>query len=138
MGYACTVNCSGHDAGYQWAEDHDIDDEDDCGGNSESFIEGCKAYVQENAADASSEEADDSGQVVMSRPLGRQAILEKTAAGVSFWVSLYRQSTAGMSGKSGTDARFPSRVRQNILIGGCVMLTVNQEVGGSSPPAPVN
>lgn len=47
-GYKCTVDCSGHAAGYQWAEEHDIDDEDDCGGNSQSFIEGCKAYVQEN------------------------------------------------------------------------------------------
>lgn len=58
-GYPCTVDCSGHDAGYQWAEDHSIDDEDDCGGKSESFIEGCKAYVHENADDTSS--SDDSG-----------------------------------------------------------------------------
>ncbi len=58
-GYACTVDCSGHDAGYQWAEDHDVDDEDDCGGKSESFIEGCKAYVQENADDTS--DTDDGG-----------------------------------------------------------------------------
>lgn len=47
-GYQCTVDCSGHEAGYQWAEENSIDDEDDCRGNSESFIEGCKAYVQEN------------------------------------------------------------------------------------------
>lgn len=46
-GYECTVDCSGHEAGYDWAERHDIDDEDDCGGNSESFIEGCKAYVHD-------------------------------------------------------------------------------------------
>lgn len=46
-GYDCTVDCSGHEAGYQWAEEHDITDEDDCDGNSESLIEGCKAYVQE-------------------------------------------------------------------------------------------
>lgn len=47
-GYECTVDCSGHEAGYQWAEEHDITDPDDCGGNSESFIEGCKAYAEEH------------------------------------------------------------------------------------------
>jgi hypothetical protein len=46
-GYDCTVDCSGHEAGYKWAEDHDIDDADDCGGNSESFIEGCRSYAEE-------------------------------------------------------------------------------------------
>ena len=62
-GYECTVDCSGHQAGYDWAEQHDIDDEDDCGGNSESFIEGCKAFVQENAEpnDESRDEPDDDG-----------------------------------------------------------------------------
>jgi len=48
-GYECTVDCSGHQAGYDWADQHAIDDENSCGGNSESFIEGCKAFVQENA-----------------------------------------------------------------------------------------
>ena len=47
MGYQCTDDCSGHEAGYQWAEEHDIDDPDDCDGNSESFIEGCQAYAKE-------------------------------------------------------------------------------------------
>jgi len=46
-GYECTVDCSGHEAGYEWAERHSIDDPDDCNGNSESFIEGCKAYAEE-------------------------------------------------------------------------------------------
>jgi hypothetical protein len=44
----CTQDCSGHEAGYKWAEENDISDEDDCTGNSESFIEGCKAYVADN------------------------------------------------------------------------------------------
>jgi hypothetical protein len=47
----CTQDCSGHDAGYQWAEEHGIDDADDCGGNSSSFIEGCQAYVEDNATE---------------------------------------------------------------------------------------
>jgi hypothetical protein len=66
-GYDCTVDCSGHQAGYDWAEQQGIDDEDDCGGNSESFIEGCKAFVQENAEsnagsqDDPQDEPDDDG-----------------------------------------------------------------------------
>ena len=43
-GYGCTQDCSGHEAGYDWAEQHDITDPDDCGGDSDSFIEGCRAY----------------------------------------------------------------------------------------------
>lgn len=58
-GYECTTDCSGHEAGYDWAEEQGIENEDDCEGNSESFIEGCKAFVQENA-DAT-DEPDESG-----------------------------------------------------------------------------
>jgi hypothetical protein len=47
-GYGCTVDCSGHDAGYQWAADNGITDPDNCGGKSWSFIEGCRAYAEEN------------------------------------------------------------------------------------------
>lgn len=47
-GYNCTEDCSGHEAGYDWAERKGIDDAADCGGNSQSFIEGCEAYVEEN------------------------------------------------------------------------------------------
>ena len=46
-GYDCTVDCSGHEAGYEWAEEHDITDPSDCSGNSQSFIEGCQAYAEE-------------------------------------------------------------------------------------------
>lgn len=47
-GYDCTENCSGHEAGYEWAEENDISDEYDCDGNSNSFNEGCTSYVEEN------------------------------------------------------------------------------------------
>jgi hypothetical protein len=40
-GYGCTQDCSGHEAGYQWAEEHGVTDEDECGGKSWSFEEGC-------------------------------------------------------------------------------------------------
>lgn len=46
-GYPCTQDCSGHAAGYNWAEDNEIDDPDDCSGNSQSFIEGCRSYAEE-------------------------------------------------------------------------------------------
>ena len=46
-GYPCTEDCSGHEAGYNWAEENDITDEGDCSGKSESFIEGCQSYVEE-------------------------------------------------------------------------------------------
>jgi len=47
-GYECTQDCSGHRAGYNWAEEKGITDPDDCGGNSQSFIEGCWSYAEEN------------------------------------------------------------------------------------------
>ncbi len=45
--FGCTEDCSGHDAGYQWAQDNEIEDAADCGGNSNSFIEGCEAYAND-------------------------------------------------------------------------------------------
>lgn len=45
-GYECkTSDCGGHKAGYKWAEGKNITEYENCGGNSESFIEGCKSYV---------------------------------------------------------------------------------------------
>lgn len=45
-GYACTDDCSGHRAGYEWAEENNVTDPYDCSGYSESFIEGCQAYTE--------------------------------------------------------------------------------------------
>src|SRR5262249_10963900 len=62
QGYECTVDCSGHEAGYNWAAEHGITDPDDCGGNSQSFIEGCQAFAEENASgDVYSSDGDDEG-----------------------------------------------------------------------------
>ncbi len=47
-GYECTEDCSGHEAGYSWAEESGIGSEEECTGNSQSFIEGCYAYVEES------------------------------------------------------------------------------------------
>lgn len=42
--YGCTEDCSGHEAGYKWAIDNGVNDPSLCGGNSQSFEEGCRAY----------------------------------------------------------------------------------------------
>lgn len=47
-GDGCTQDCSGHEAGYNWAIERGIDDPDNCGGKSWSFEEGCRAYAEEN------------------------------------------------------------------------------------------
>jgi len=58
-GYVCTEDCSGHQAGYDWATDRGITDPDICGGASNSFIEGCRAAAGEHG---DSEEDDDADQ----------------------------------------------------------------------------
>jgi hypothetical protein len=52
-GYECTVDCSGHKAGYEWAEGKGITDKAECeqilnnSPNRTSFYEGCMAYVED-------------------------------------------------------------------------------------------
>ena len=64
-GDPCTSDCSGHEAGYNWAEENGIDDEEACDtagedSNSPSFAEGCRAYVKENeASDDTDDDSDD-------------------------------------------------------------------------------
>lgn len=45
-GYQCTKDCSGHEAGYRWAQRKALTSRRHCSGNSQSFIEGCLAYVE--------------------------------------------------------------------------------------------
>ena len=40
----CTGDCSGHDAGFHWAQENGVEDPSGCLGNSTSFEEGCQAY----------------------------------------------------------------------------------------------
>ena len=49
---SCTSDCSGHEAGYAWAEENEIEDPYECSGKSASFIEGCQAYAEEVQARA--------------------------------------------------------------------------------------
>jgi len=44
-GLNCTVDCSGYNAGYKWAKQRDIDDDDYCPDGNKSFYEGCAAYA---------------------------------------------------------------------------------------------
>lgn len=68
-GYDCTADCSGHEAGYRWAEEHDIADGDTCDtagehSSSPSFAEGCRAYVDGDQPDldgSGNDKDDDSG-----------------------------------------------------------------------------
>lgn len=48
-GYVCSDDCSGHRAGYDWAERKGITLEDDCPDDSNSFFEGCLAYIEASA-----------------------------------------------------------------------------------------
>ncbi|SDA97880.1 hypothetical protein [Mesorhizobium qingshengii] len=60
-GYDCTDDCSGHQAGYDWAQRNDITDDSDCDGNSRSFNEGCQAYVAEQSPDSNQNSQSDDG-----------------------------------------------------------------------------
>jgi hypothetical protein len=42
--YGCTEDCSGHEAGFEWAKENGVTD-GSCYGDSESFNEGCQAYA---------------------------------------------------------------------------------------------
>jgi hypothetical protein len=50
--YGCTDDCSGHEAGVAWAEENELRDPGDCGGRSQSFVEGCEAYTEAVQAQA--------------------------------------------------------------------------------------
>lgn len=46
--YVCSDDCSGHKAGYSWAEGRRVRHQSDCpSGESESFREGCLQYARE-------------------------------------------------------------------------------------------
>lgn len=45
LGMPCTVDCSGHSKGWQWAAQFDIHDVNYSAGNSNSFNEGVRAYA---------------------------------------------------------------------------------------------
>jgi hypothetical protein len=61
-GYDCTDDCSGHAAGYRWAERRGVEDASECPyGNSNSFHEGCLAYAEDQYRGA---DEDDDGEEI--------------------------------------------------------------------------
>lgn len=50
-GVICTVDCSGHWAGYEYAKKKGYTNEKQCGGKSASFVIGCKSFVNSNDND---------------------------------------------------------------------------------------
>lgn len=56
--WSCTGDCSGHEAGYDWASENGITDPYDCDGKSQSFIEGCEAYANEQLEEQNSYEEE--------------------------------------------------------------------------------
>jgi hypothetical protein len=47
LGKPCTDDCSGHEAGWYWAERVGLTDPARCNGTTNSFIEGCQACAEE-------------------------------------------------------------------------------------------
>src|ERR1019366_5206854 len=43
----CAEDCSGHNAGFAYAQEHDIEDDTGCKSGSASYVEGCEAYGQQ-------------------------------------------------------------------------------------------
>ncbi|RWB05856.1 MAG: hypothetical protein EOQ39_22510 [Mesorhizobium sp.] len=60
-GNDCTEDCSGHKAGYDWAEQNQISDESDCSSNSNSFNEGCRTFVEDPSRGS---DEDDEGEEI--------------------------------------------------------------------------
>lgn len=60
-GYECTDDCSGHAAGYRWAEENSITDPSRCPlrGNRVSFYEGCLAYTEDPSRGADEDDEGD-------------------------------------------------------------------------------
>lgn len=43
----CAPDCSGREAGYRWAQEHEILSTGECAGQSQSFIDGCQSYLED-------------------------------------------------------------------------------------------
>ena len=66
-GYECTIDCSGHKAGYEWAEAQRYTRESQCEAiirrypNRQSFYEGCLVYIDDPNRGA--DEDDDGDEI---------------------------------------------------------------------------
>lgn len=57
-GYDCQGDCSGHQAGYDWAEGKGLSDVSQCSTSSNSFNEGCQSFINGGAGQVD-EDSDD-------------------------------------------------------------------------------
>ena len=56
--YPCTVDCADESAGYAWARRRGITAPENCPpGNSEAFLQGCRAYTENPRGDAGRDES---------------------------------------------------------------------------------
>jgi hypothetical protein len=62
-GYECSDNCSGHAAGYRWAQARGITSDANCPlrGRAVSFYEGCLVYTQD--PDRGADQDDDGDDI---------------------------------------------------------------------------
>ena len=66
-GYECTLDCSGHKAGYEWAEAEGVTRVSQCNSmlrrypNRRSFYEGCLVYLED--PDRGADEDDDGDEI---------------------------------------------------------------------------
>lgn len=60
---ACGEDCSGYDAGWNWAAETGLSEPVDCAGNSAAFVEGCVAYTSENEGDGENYSPREDGSV---------------------------------------------------------------------------
>ena len=74
----------------------------------------------------------------MSEFLPILSSLISVRSGVSLGVSFPLQTPISRLENSGTDARFPYEVRQNVVIGLVLFPLWEQEVPGSNPGAPTD
>ncbi len=65
-GQRCTSDCSGHVAGYRWAEIRGISKSAGCANRSQSFFEGCMIYAKERAGELETTTLEDDRPVECS------------------------------------------------------------------------
>ena len=61
----CIHDCSGHEAGFEWARNNDVTDEIECGSRSQSFHDGCVQFVDERQEQANIEVQQEAEQAAV-------------------------------------------------------------------------
>lgn len=112
-GYPCTVDCSGHDAGYDWAKGKGITDPAQCSGNSLSFIEGCRAAASESTV---SNSAKGNSQTQSPAPGILSWIVIGLVAGIIALAIMPGDALGAYLGALGAGRRFDQRIVALIIM----------------------